>query len=107
MQRLNGLRSSDDDEDEVLSSFIVLWLKSGDLCSIAGAVVFFHIASFKSCSGKKVAVGCLWLWSFCLATRHVYKLDLTTAAELGERQYNKPVADLQLRANQQVALMRY
>lgn len=25
----------------------------------------------------------------------------------GERQYNKPVADLQLRANQQVALMRY
>lgn len=53
MQRLNGLRSSDDDEDEVLSSFIVLWLKSGDLCSIAGAVVFFHIASFKSCSGKK------------------------------------------------------
>lgn len=49
MQRLNGLRSSDDDddEDEVLSSFIVLWLKSGDLCSIAGAVVFFHIASFQ------------------------------------------------------------
>lgn len=54
MQRLNGLRSSDDDEDEVLSSFIVLWLKSGDLCSIAGAVVFFHIASFKSCSGKRL-----------------------------------------------------
>lgn len=51
MQRLNGLRSSNDDEDEVLSS-IVLWLKSVDLCSIAGTVVFFHIASFKSCSGK-------------------------------------------------------
>lgn len=53
MQRLNGLRSSNDDEDEVLFS-IVLWLKSVDLCSIAGTVVFFHIASFKSCSGKRL-----------------------------------------------------
>lgn len=56
MQRLNGLRSSDD--DEVLSS-IVLWLKSVDLRSIAGAVASLHTDGSSHVQGKTL------LWDVC------------------------------------------